>query len=387
MKMEDSKTDVKSEASQDSQDIPKEFRQIMRDFMRDLFTTFPEYKSSVLANVVDSEDAPINELFTYVKTVFPQRFFDILYKNEDIFSDAEKNTEFLPGIEFADIWKMEDVSDTTKETIWRYLQLIMFSVLETIQSQDSFGDTAKLFEAINEDELKSKIQETVEQMKGMFSDLGADTEGSDGDGFNLGDLPNPDSVHEHLNGLLDGKLGKLAAEIAEETAQDFEMNLNEEGDVGDMFKKLFKNPGKLMGLVNNISTKLDAKMKSGDINESDLMKEAGDLMAKMKNMPGMPNIEELMKNMNVPKNKKGMMKQKFNQNMRTGGAKARLQKKLEERRQAQELLATLTPSGQVQASQVQASQVQAPENVQFDGKSFSDGSKVKRSKAKKGKKK
>lgn len=387
MKMEDSKTDVKSETSQDSQDIPKEFRQIMRDFMRDLFTTFPEYKSSVLANVVDSEDAPINELFTYVKTVFPQRFFDILYKNEDIFSDAEKNTEFLPGIEFADIWKMEDVSDTTKETIWRYLQLIMFSVLETIQSQDSFGDTAKLFEAINEDELKSKIQETVEQMKGMFSDLGADTEGSDGDGFNLGDLPNPDSVHEHLNGLLDGKLGKLAAEIAEETAQDFEMNLNEEGDVGDMFKKLFKNPGKLMGLVNNISTKLDAKMKSGDINESDLMKEAGDLMAKMKNMPGMPNIEELMKNMNVPKNKKGMMKQKFNQNMRTGGAKARLQKKLEERRQAQELLATLTPSGQVQASQVQASQVQAPENVQFDGKSFSDGSKVKRSKAKKGKKK
>lgn len=382
MKMEDSKTDVKSEASQDSQDIPKEFRQIMRDFMRDLFTTFPEYKSSVLANVVDSEDAPINELFTYVKTVFPQRFFDILYKNEDIFSDAEKNTEFLPGIEFADIWKMEDVSDTTKETIWRYLQLIMFSVLETIQSQDSFGDTAKLFEAINEDELKSKIQETVEQMKGMFSDLGADTEGSDGDGFNLGDLPNPDSVHEHLNGLLDGKLGKLAAEIAEETAQDFEMNLNEEGDVGDMFKKLFKNPGKLMGLVNNISTKLDAKMKSGDINESDLMKEAGDLMAKMKNMPGMPNIEELMKNMNVPKNKKGMMKQKFNENMRTGGAKARLQKKLEERRQAQELLATLTPSGQVQASQVQA-----PENVQFDGKSFSDGSKVKRSKAKKGKKK
>ena len=380
--MEDSKTDVKSEASQDSQDIPKEFRQIMRDFMRDLFTTFPEYKSSVLANVVDSEDAPINELFTYVKTVFPQRFFDILYKNEDIFSDAEKNTEFLPGIEFADIWKMEDVSDTTKETIWRYLQLIMFSVLETIQSQDSFGDTAKLFEAINEDELKSKIQETVEQMKGMFSDLGADTEGSDGDGFNLGDLPNPDSVHEHLNGLLDGKLGKLAAEIAEETAQDFEMNLNEEGDVGDMFKKLFKNPGKLMGLVNNISTKLDAKMKSGDINESDLMKEAGDLMAKMKNMPGMPNIEELMKNMNVPKNKKGMMKQKFNENMRTGGAKARLQKKLEERRQAQELLATLTPSGQVQASQVQA-----PENVQFDGKSFSDGSKVKRSKAKKGKKK
>lgn len=378
--MENLNVDVEAESVEG---IPKEFRQIMRDFLRDLFTTFPEYKSSVLTNVVDNEDAPLEELFTYVKTVFPQRFFDILYKNDDIFTDSEKSTEFLPGIDFADIWKMDDVSDTTKETIWRYLQLIMFSVLETIQSQDSFGDTAKLFEAINEDELKSKIQETVEQMKGLFSEMGAKSEDGSSEGINLGDLPDPESVHEHLNGLLDGKLGKLAAEIAEETAQDFEMDLNQEGDVGDMFKKLFKNPGKLMGLVNNISTKLDAKMKSGDIKESDLMKEAGDLMAKMKNMPGMPNIEELMKNMNVPRNKQGMMKQQFNQNMRTSGTKARLQKKLEERRQAQELLASLTP----QASQAQASQAQVPDNVHFDGKSFSDGSKVKRSKAKKGKKK
>ena len=70
-----------------------------------------------------------------------------------------------------------------------------------------------------------------------------------------------------------------------------------------------------MGLVNTISKKLDTKMKSGDISESDLMKEAGDLMSKMKNMPGMPNIEELMKNMNVPRNKQGMMKQQFNQNI------------------------------------------------------------------------
>lgn len=383
MKMESSS---QSSTENNALEIPKEFRQIMKDFLRDLFTTFPEYKSEQLVAIVERDDVSLDTLFTHVKTVFPQRFFDILYKNDDIFEDSEKNTEFLPGIDFACIWRMDDVSDTTRETIWRYLQLIMFSVLETIQSQESFGDTAKLFEAINEDELKSKIQETVEQMKGLFSDLENNGSGENGDGINLDDLPNADSVHEHLNGLLDGKLGKLAAEIAEETAKDFEMDLNEQGDVGDMFKKLFKNPGKLMGLVNNISTKLDAKMKSGDIKESDLMKEAGDLMAKMKNMPGMPNIEELMKNMNVPRNKQGMMKQQFNQNMRNSGTKARLQRKLEERKKAQEdaqaLLAALTP----QASAV-SQESQASDNVTFDGKSFSDGSKVKRSKAKKGKKK
>ena len=383
-------------------EIPKEFRQITRDFLRDFFTTFPEYRDKVEGYVVDvaeKEDAPLEQLFAHIKSVFPERFFDILYKNNEMFADPNKNTEFLPGVNFDDIWRMDDVSDATRETLWKYLQLIMFSILETIQSQESFGDTAKLFEAINEDELKNKIQETVEQMKGLFENIQEDQQEGGGEGINLDDLPNPDSVHEHLNGLLDGKLGKLAAEIAEETAKDFEMDLNEDGDVGDMFKKLFKNPGKLMGLVNNISSKLDAKMKSGDIKESDLMKEAGDLMSKMKNMPGMPNIEELMKNMNLPKNKQGIMKQQFNQNMRASGTKARLQKKLEEKRKAQEEAAALqqlmaAQAQQVQAQQVQAQQVQAQhtqpsmtDNMQFDGKSFSDGSKVKRSKAKKGKKK
>ena len=377
-----------SEKRSPTESIPKEFRQIARDFLRDFFTTFPEYRDNVdqfVLAVAETESAPLEDLFVHIKSVFPQRFFDILYKNDEMFADQEKNTEFLPGIDFAEIWKMDDVSEATRETIWKYLQLIMFSVLETIQSQESFGDTAKLFEAINEDELKSKIEETVEQMKGLFDNIGKETgnQSASGEGINLDDLPNPESVHEHLNGLLDGKLGKLAAEIAEETAKDFEMDLNEDGDVGDMFKKLFKNPGKLMGLVNNISSKLDAKMKSGDIKESDLMKEAGDLMSKMKNMPGMPNIEELMKNMNVPKNKQGMMKQQFNQNMRTSGTKARLQKKLEEKRKAeaaamQELIA---------ATQVQAQQSGTQDNTNFDGKSFSDGSTVKRSKAKNGKKK
>lgn len=364
---------------QQSNSPPKEMRQIMKDFLRDLFTTFPEYRDNadqLLIGVLETENSPIEPLFDHVKEVYPPRFFDILYKNDEIFEDAEKNTEFLPGIQFSEIWKMDDVTDSIKETIWRYLQLIMFSVLETIQSQDTFGDTAKLFEAIDETELKSKIEETVEQMKGLFDNPEASL---NSEGINLEDLPNADSVHEHLNGLMDGKLGKLAAEIAEETAQDFEMDMNAEGDVGDMFKKLFRNPGKLMGLVNTISKKLDTKMKSGDISESDLMKEAGDLMSKMKNMPGMPNIEELMKNMNVPRNKQGMMKQQFNQNMRTNGAKARLQRKLEERRQAAEQMQAATPAQPVV-------QQQTDPNIQFDGKSFTNGSKVKRSKAKQGKK-
>ena len=365
--------------------IPNEFRQIVRDFFNDLLTSFPEYRESldplVLAIIeCDNDDVPVDYVFEHVKKVYPERFFDILYKNTDIFEDSEKNTEFLPGIDFAEIWRMDDVSDNIRDTIWKYLQLVMFSVLETIQSNDSFGDTAKLFEAINEEELKNKMEETIEQMKGMFGgnmpDL--DGEGASGEGINLDDLPNPDAMHEHLNTLMGGKLGKMASEIAEETAQEFDFDIKEGGDVSDVFQKLFKNPGKLMGLVNNISSKLDSKMKSGDLNQNELMKEAGELMNKMKSMPGMPDIESLLKNMNMSKGKQGMAKQMMNQNMRTASTKERLHRKLEERR-AQMMANQAQAQAQAQ-TQAQAQAQAQSDGSSFDGKTFTDGSTPERSK-------
>jgi len=402
----------------DTNTIPKEFRQIIKDFLRDLFTSFPEYKDKVsnsLLAIIETDEEPLESLFAYVKKIFPERFFDILYKNNDIFSDETKNTEFLPGIQFSEIWEMNDVSDTIRETIWNYLQLVMFSVLETIESQDSFGETAKLFEAINEDELKNKIQETVENMKEMFSS----TDNSDStptDGINLEDLPNADSVHEHLNGLLEGTLGKLASEIAEDVAKDFDMDLSENADVGEMFKKMFKNPGKLMGLVNTISTKLDNKLKNGEINEVELMKEAGNLINKTQNMGGgmpdiadlmsklggmgggmpdiadlmsklggmgggMPDIADLMKGMNIPKKKEGLVKQKLNANIKGNSTKVRLQKKLEARRHNEELaLNELKKDCENMVLDKEADNMiqSIKSKSKFDGKSFCDGTDVKR---------
>ena len=57
----------------------------------------------------------------------------------------------------------------TKSTIWKYLQLILFSIVTNINSDESFGDTSKLFEAINQDEFKQKIAETLDQMNDFFN--------------------------------------------------------------------------------------------------------------------------------------------------------------------------------------------------------------------------
>jgi hypothetical protein len=135
----------------------------------------------------------------------------------------------------------------------------------------------------------------------IFDLSGMDFDGSgqyfDASGMNM---PNPEDLNNHINSLMEGKLGKLASEIAEETAKEMSINLDEEANVNDVMGKLFKNPGKLLNMVKKVGSKLDEKIKSGEIKESELMQEASELMKKMKDMPGMGNIQDMLKNMNIP---------------------------------------------------------------------------------------
>ena len=331
--------------------VPDEFQRIMKDFYKDILLVFPEYKAKL--DPADIEFLTGNcdggGLFEYCKKVYPERFFDILYSNEDIFKDASCNTYFLPNIDFKIIWS-EDISDKTRETIWKYLQLVLFSVSSGLSSRDSFGETANLFEAIDEDELKVKLEDTMKQMTEMFGDMSGTNLFPDISGENFNDLsnidmenlPNPEDLQNHINGLLDGKLGRLAAEIAQETASNLNVDLDESADVNDVFKKLFKNPGRLINMVKNVGKKLDEKLKSGEIKESELMKEAAELMEKMKNMPGMNNMNSILSKMGLPvggKNGKMNMnafQSHMQRNIKRSTQKERMLRKLEERRRQRE---------------------------------------------------
>ena len=53
-----------------------------------------------------------------------------------------------------------------------------------------------------------------------------------------------ESVHEHVSGMMDGKLGALAKEIAEETANEMDFDLGDGEDinqVNDVFRKTIKD--------------------------------------------------------------------------------------------------------------------------------------------------
>jgi ubiquitin len=278
-------------------------KKVIVDMTRDLLETFPELTNTLHADIkaVISDNDDMGDHLENIKKhcvkVLPERFFDILYQNDKIFTDADMNTEFLPNIHFKLLWK-ENISDKTRDIIWKYLQLLLFTTVSGISNGESFGDTAKLFEAINADDFKKKLEETVSQMQGVFSaNSGAGAgEGEKGDGEKF---PDPSVFHEHISSMMGGKLGALAKDIADKVAKDFHMDVDNPTSVNDVFQSLIKNPVKLMELVKSVGTQLDQRLKSGDIKESELMDEASQIMKNMKNIPGMDNIQSMMKKMGL----------------------------------------------------------------------------------------
>ena len=93
----------------------EELKTILTEFCNDIKNTFPEKKE-----IVDNYN--IDELVEYCKKFFTQRTLEIVYKNDKIFTDKE--IYFLPNIDFNELWN-SNISDETKETIWKYLQLIL----------------------------------------------------------------------------------------------------------------------------------------------------------------------------------------------------------------------------------------------------------------------
>jgi len=310
---------------------PENFISIIRDFTTDLSRTFPEYKYLWIKwESLETSTADYDDLYKYCLTVYPERFFDILYQNDEIFNDINTpdkvpaNTLFLPYVDFRLLFQVDDISELTKKTIWKYLQLIMVTIMTGIENKSLFGNAANLFDGINEEDLHSKLAETIGSLSDFFKSSGIDGENVDGfksmfennmnmpdiSGIDTSSMPNPDDLNDHIKNLFGGKIGALAKELAEELSEDvMEMFGGKEDEelksTQDILKKIMRNPAKMMELLKSVSSKIDKKMKSGEISQTEIMKEAGDIMGKMKEMGGGKEFQDMMRNMTKGMSGKG----------------------------------------------------------------------------------
>lgn len=292
-------------------EIPSNFITVISDFTNDLTTTFPEYSDNWKHFSISMNEETTMDLYKHCMKVYPERFFDILYQSDSIFSqESDANVYFLPNMDFKVLYNSEGVTENIRKTIWKYLQLILFTVVGSVKDKTTFGESMDMFQGIDENELQEKLTETMSGLTDFFKNMESN-EKSEGEqsesqgssrpsGFNMEGMPNLENMQEHLQGLFNGKIGSLAKEMAEEISGEFTELLGdnaENANPQDVMKKLMKNPTKIMGLMKTVTSKLDAKMKSGEISREEIMKEAGDLLGKMKESAGGADMTEMFTKM------------------------------------------------------------------------------------------
>ena len=80
-----------------------------------LFLSFPEY-ANLWEKWPNANDKEFQELFEYCTKIYPERFFDVLYQNVDIFlEESETNTHFLPNVDFKLLFNCEGVSESNQK--------------------------------------------------------------------------------------------------------------------------------------------------------------------------------------------------------------------------------------------------------------------------------
>lgn len=266
-------------------EIEKQVLSIFSSFIRDLSKTFPEIKNCLYRNYeneVVGEDLKLDncpKIQCFLKKVNENSKL-IENKDETLF-DIE---DILEEISFKRLWE-KNISDKTKNTIWKYFQT--FTIINI--NLNSSKQLQEALSSMNDGEIKKediKDKQTAKDLKKLKKLAEEVKTEKDDDELDLENM---------LGGLMDSNIGSIAKEVASSMKiDDMFGNIDESSNPMDVMAQMM-NPEKMGNIFQNINNVMEQKMKNGDLNEDILKKEAENMYGDMANNPLFGN---LMKQMN-----------------------------------------------------------------------------------------
>lgn len=260
-----------------------------QEFMGDLKNVYPEYKDALNKNVLKQDNIEINAMILehFMMAINPY-LIQISEKDESIFKNEEEKIVILKDVDFNVIWSKSN--DMNKEIIWKYLHTLILignNYNGAIKKDGIFKQfNEMLSQSELDDESLSQISDQAKAMLNMVKSLSEEnseknTENNENKGENL------------AGGMFENtKIGEIAKELASEiNFDDFSKNLgsigdDENPDPSKLFDNLIgKDPMKLMGLIQNVGTKIQDKISNGQINEQELVSEAQNMMQGLQDNP------------------------------------------------------------------------------------------------------
>lgn len=310
-----------TEIGQTSPSCIDTFNRTVEDLVAELKGTFPELEDIIEERYssVSPTDASLLEWF---EANAKEHHAALTAKDESVFK-TNTSLFLLPDINFSQLWKCK-LTKSNKNAIWKYLHVLMLlvshhnmqgvtqSVLgatadasaDSSSAQPALQNMQSTFEHWNKmlddkqlspQELQSMKEQSEKIMKLMETlhnsnkevDEEEDEENSTttnesrsgGKGPTMEDLKNDPFVKQ----LESSKIAQFAKELTDELDLK-DMGLADDTKAQsfqDVFGMMGKDPQKMFGLVKTVGDKIQKKMQSGDIQQSELLSEAQNLMQSM----------------------------------------------------------------------------------------------------------
>ena len=259
----------------------EKFNFYLNTFLVELNTIVPEFKevitknySDILANSNSNSDKCVKEFMTSISKYHTE----ISEKNDKLFKGVD-SIYILNDVDFRELWA-KDLSDSTRENIWKYLQTLYVLGKKIVTSED---DVTKMLDELNNSD-KESLEKHQKEMMEMMENMSQITQDP-----NEGEGVSPDVENLFNSGII----SDIAKELTGELDLD-NMNMGNPQNMNEAFSNIMGGGGgsNFFNLISKVGEKIQNKVESGKINQGDLIKEA------QKMMSGLKNPEQMAKAMN-----------------------------------------------------------------------------------------
>ena len=252
------------------------FNYYLRLFIINIKEIFPEYKSILedyYKELLDNETCNNDKYVKRFMVKLKDNKTEISNKDDILFS---KDIYVLKNINFYNLWKSDELSTINKEKIWEYIQTLYILGESIVSDSNKIQSLLENFKNLkNNNSNLENMNDEEKQFINIFENLSKPSSGLETPG-------NTEPLDENF--MKEGILGKLADELKDEIKID-DLKIEDTGNVNDIFNNLMKGDNSLnfMNLIQTVGQKIDNKIKSGELNQGELMVEAIKMMGAMQN--------------------------------------------------------------------------------------------------------
>lgn len=275
----------------DSKQLIQRFNKTVCELLQDIETVYPNLAESIQTfnakyNVaLETNTTYLNYFIIHINPLSEC----IASKSAELFTKAD----FLEGVDIRGIIA-DPESAGNQEVIWKYLESLYLLSHKYLKSLNTDDDTVDQLKSMGFDE--SYMKEQTEQLMKIIANMQIPTANTASGGAEATetakpkeDVKLPPEMEKMTEQMFGGMIGNLAKEIAA-GIDPSTLNIDPNNPQALLQGLLSGENSNLMGLVQNISGKLQSKIDSGELNQDALFNEANSIMGNFKNMPGFEGL-------------------------------------------------------------------------------------------------